>query len=175
LYLPARALTKRRSARSRGIYSQQTLSLTTERPIKPALFSLFLGASLVVASLSRLGSSDVKDKQVSVKQARAAYYNLPRLGVMGYRCEVATDWRTILGNLLDADDLRQQLITGMLPYPDDPYTLEEKDGGYLISLAEGSSRGTIRMGRDFKIADFTTSLPDAVTIAVHRRRPRSLS
>jgi len=65
-----------------------------------------------------------------------------------------------------AHELRQQLIIGMLRYPDESYTLEEKQGGYLISMTEGSSRLTIRMGRDFKIADFTTSLPDStVSIA----------
>jgi len=196
--------------------------------VKPALFPLFLAASLV-ASLSHPGPGDVKDKQAIVKKARDAYYNLPRLGVMGYRCERVTDWRTMLGNLVDADalktaggqqslralesihfwmtvdksgdpkftkkiddveadarmkewtaelaakqesaltrtahELRQQLILGMLPYPDEPFTLEENGGGYVISMTEGSSRGTIRMGRDFKIADFTTSLPDGtVTI-----------
>ena len=61
--------------------------------MKPALFPLFLAASLV-ASLSHPGPGDVKDKQAIVKKARAAYYNLPRVGVMGYRCEVVTDWRT---------------------------------------------------------------------------------
>jgi hypothetical protein len=53
-----------------------------------------------------------------------------------------------------AHELRQQLILGMLPYPDEPFTLEENGGGYVISMTEESSRGTIRMGRDFKIADF---------------------
>src|SRR5580765_554683 len=73
--------------------------------MKPALFPLFLAASLV-ASLSHPGPGDVKDKQAIVKKARAAYYNLPRAGVMGYRCEVVTDWRTMLGNLVDADALK---------------------------------------------------------------------
>jgi hypothetical protein len=54
------------------------------------------------------GPGDVKDKQAIVKKARAAYYNLPRVGVMGYRCEVVTDWRTMLGNLVDADALKPQ-------------------------------------------------------------------
>jgi hypothetical protein len=190
--------------------------------MKPALCSLLVGASLV-ASLPRLGPDDVKDKQAIVKQARAAYYNLPRLGVTGYRCEVLTDWRTMLGNLADPDalktaggqqglkalesvhfwmtvdkngdpkftkkiddveadgrvedwtaqlaakqepvlthtahELRQQLIIGMLRYPDESYTLEEKQGGYLISMTEGSSRLTIRMGtglQDRRFYDFTS-------------------
>jgi hypothetical protein len=75
--------------------------------MKPALFPFFLAASLV-ASLSHPGPGDVKDKQAIVKKARAAYYNLPRVGVMGYRCEVVTDWRTMLGNLVDADALKPQ-------------------------------------------------------------------
>jgi len=72
--------------------------------MKPALCSLLVGASLV-AALPHLGPDDLKDKQAIVKQARAAYYNLPRLGVTGYRCEVLTDWRTMLGNLADPDAL----------------------------------------------------------------------
>lgn len=36
-----------------------------------------------------------------------------------------------------AHDLRRQLFTGMFPSPDESYTLEEKDGRYIISVVEG--------------------------------------
>ena len=161
-----------------------------------------------------------------MKQARSAYYNLPRLGVTGYRCEVVTDWRSILANLAGpealkngrglqvlesvhlwmtvdksgdpkfteridlasddttgrewvakllpkqkaslattAHDLRRHLIVGFLPEPNENFTLEEKDGRYVISIADGNSHATLWMGRDFKAIEFTMKLPEGtVTI-----------
>lgn len=196
--------------------------------MKQTLFAVFLIATLAGIG-SQAAKNDVKDKEAFVNRAQAAYYNLPRLGVTGYRCEAVTDWLALLGNVMAPDalksesaqkglkaletihiwmtvdksgdprvmhkvgdfsgnaqaqelvaklvqkqesllthtahDLRRQLFTGMFPLPDESYTLEEKDGRYLISLVDGRSHGTLRIGQDLKIMDFTVSLPDGtVTI-----------
>lgn len=196
--------------------------------MKPTLFSVLLVATLAGAG-AQPAKNDTKDKEAFVKRAREAYYNLPRLGVTGYRCEAVTDWQTLLGNVMTpealksesaqkglraletihiwltvdksgdpkvmhtvgdfgskaqtqemvaklvqkqesmlthtAHDLRRQLFTGMFPFPDESYTLEEKDGRYIISLVDGSSHGKLRIGHDLKIMDLAVSLPEGtVTI-----------
>jgi len=188
---------------------------------------------LLIAALPGFGTqsakNDVRDKEAFVKRARAAYYNLPRLGVTGYRCEVVTDWQVVLGNSMTPDalkgesmrqalktlesihfwmtvdksgdpkithkagefndnpkaqelfrkliqkqesllthtahELKRHLFEGMFPSPDESYTIEEKEDGYVISLIAGDSHGTLRTGQNLKIEDFAVSLPDGtVTI-----------
>ncbi len=49
---------------------------------------------LVNFVLARPGGAPVEseDKESLTQKARAAYYNLPRLGVASYRCEAVTEW-----------------------------------------------------------------------------------
>ena len=48
-----------------------------------------------------------EDKEGVAQKARAAYYNLPRLGVASYRCEAVTEWGVMLAGEVDPEALKK--------------------------------------------------------------------
>ena len=50
-----------------------------------------------------------EDKEGVAQKARAAYYNLPRLGVASYRCEAVTEWRVMLAGEVDPEALKRKV------------------------------------------------------------------
>ena len=60
---------------------------------------------LVNFTFARPGAAPVEseDKEGVAQKARAAYYNLPRLGVASYRCEAATECGVMLAGEVDPE------------------------------------------------------------------------
>src|SRR5258707_9313040 len=48
-----------------------------------------------------------EDKEGVAQKGRAAYYNLPRLGVASYRCEAVTEWGVMLAGEVDPEALKK--------------------------------------------------------------------
>jgi hypothetical protein len=55
-----------------------------------------------------------EDKEGVAQKERAAYYNLPRLGVASYRCEAVTEWGVMLAGEADPEALKKNGGTEIL-------------------------------------------------------------
>jgi hypothetical protein len=71
---------------------------------------------LVNFALARPGVAPVEseDKEGVAQKARAAYYNLPRLGMASYRCEAVTEWGVMLAGEADPEALKKNGGTEIL-------------------------------------------------------------